>query len=285
MDNIKAIFLDMDGTILHEDNRASEYTKDVINALREHDYKVFLATGRSYSEIHQLVPEGFSVDGIISSNGTTGEVNDENIFKHSMSLESVKRIVSLAQQQNIYYEVFPFGEQRLVLKEDEQWIRNMISGGDTPPNKVGQSEWASRQEALKDKIQWVETLPDKDYSKIYLFDTNLDKITHFRDELKQNKVSLNISVSNSSRYNAETMAYNTDKGTGIKEMIDYFNIKQEETLVMGDSDNDRAMFEFGHYTVAMKNARTEIKALTNDVTEFTNEEDGAAKYLEKHLLD
>lgn len=285
MDNIKAIFLDMDGTILHEDNKASEYTRDVINALRENGYKVFLATGRSYSEIHQLVPEGFSVDGIISSNGTTGEVNDENIFKHSMSLESVKRIVSLAQQQNIYYEVFPFGEQRLVLKEDEQWMRNMISGGDTPPNNVGQSEWASRQDALKDKIQWVESLPDKDYSKIYLFDTNLDKITHFRDELKQNKVTLNISVSNSSRYNAETMAYNTDKSTGIKEMIEHFNIKQEETLVMGDSDNDRAMFEFGNFTVAMKNARTEIKALTNDVTEFTNEEDGAAKYLKKHLLD
>ncbi|MEJ7535122.1 HAD-IIB family hydrolase, partial [Staphylococcus hominis] len=88
-------------------------------------------------------------------------------------------------------------------------------------------------------------------------------------ELKQNKVTLNISVSNSSRYNAETMAYNTDKGTGIKEMIEHFNIKQEETLVMGDSDNDRAMFEFGNFTVAMKNARTEIKALTNDVTEFT----------------
>ncbi|MEJ7165231.1 HAD family hydrolase, partial [Staphylococcus capitis] len=86
----------------------------------------------------------------------------------------------------------------------------------------------------------VESLPDKDYSKINLFDTNLDKITHFRDELKQNKVTLNIIVSNSSRYNAETMAYNTDKGTGIKEMIEHFNIKQEETLVMGDSDNDRA---------------------------------------------
>ena len=259
MDNIKAIFLDMDGTILHEDNKASEYTRDVINALRENGYKVFLATGRSYSEIHQLVPEGFSVDGIISSNGTTGEVNDENIFKHSMSLESVKRIVSLAQQQNIYYEVFPFGEQRLVLKEDEQWMRNMISGGDTPPNNVGQSEWASRQDALKDKIQWVESLPDKDYSKIYLFDTNLDKITHFRDELKQNKVTLNISVSNSSRYNAETMAYNTDKGTGIKEMIEHFNIKQEETLVMGDSDNDRAMFEFGNFTVAMKMHELRLK--------------------------
>ena len=35
-------------------------------------------------------------------------------------------------------------------------------------------------------------------------------------------------------------------------MIEHFGINQEETLVIGDSDNDRAMFEFGHYTVAMK---------------------------------
>ncbi len=67
-------------------------------------------------------------------------------------------------------------------------------------------------------------------------------------------MQLQISVSNSSRFNAETMAYQTDKGTGIKEMIAHFGIHQEETLVIGDSDNDRAMFEFGHYTVAMKNA-------------------------------
>lgn len=57
------------------------------------------------------------------------------------------------------------------------------------------------------------------------------------------------------------MPYHTDKGTGIKEMIDYYGIQQEETLVIGDSDNDRAMFNFGHHTVAMKNARQEIKIL------------------------
>ncbi|MFZ8263054.1 HAD family hydrolase, partial [Staphylococcus aureus] len=72
MDNVKAIFLDMDGTILHENNQASTYTKDVINQLREKGYKVFLATGRSHSEIHHLVPQDFAVNGIISSNGTIG---------------------------------------------------------------------------------------------------------------------------------------------------------------------------------------------------------------------
>lgn len=284
MTNVKAIFLDMDGTILHENNKASNYTKDVVDELREKGFKVFLATGRSYSEIHQLVPEGFKVDGIISSNGTTGEIEDQNLFKHSLSLEQVKKIVKLAQQQHIYYEVFPFGAQRIVLKEDYQWMRDMITG-ETPPNNVSHSEWTSRLDAMKDKIDWRDELPDLDYSKIYLFNPNLDKITTFRDELIQNKVLLSISVSNSSRYNAETMAYNTDKGTGIKEMIEHFGIQQEETLVIGDSDNDRAMFDFGQYTVAMKNARQEIKDITDEVTEETNEEDGAAKYLKSRLLD
>jgi len=284
MNNVKAIFLDMDGTILHENNKASNYTKDVVDELREKGFKVFLATGRSYSEIHQLVPEVFKVDGIISSNGTTGEIEDQNLFKHSLSLEQVKKIVKLAQQQHIYYEVFPFGAQRIVLKEDYQWMRDMITG-ETPPNNVSHSEWTSRLDAMKDKIDWRDELPDLDYSKIYLFNPNLDKITTFRDELIQNKVLLSISVSNSSRYNAETMAYNTDKGTGIKEMIEHFGIQQEETLVIGDSDNDRAMFDFGQYTVAMKNARQEIKDITDEVTEETNEEDGAAKYLKSRLLD
>ena len=283
MNNVKAIFLDMDGTILHENNKASNYTKDVVDELREKGFKVFLATGRSYSEIHQLVPEGFKVDGIISSNGTTGEIEDQNLFKHSLSLEQVKKIVKLAQQQHIYYEVFPFGAQRIVLKEDYQWMRDMITG-ETPPNNVSHSEWTSRLDAMKDKIDWRDELPDLDYSKIYLFNPNLDKITTFRDELIQNKVLLSISVSNSSRYNAETMAYNTDKGTGIKEMIEHFGIQQEETLVIGDSDNDRAMFDFGQYTVAMKNARQEIQEITNEVTQFTNEEDGAALFLESKFL-
>lgn len=283
MDNVKAIFLDMDGTILHENNQALTYTKDVINQLREKGYKVFLATGRSHSEIHQLVPQDFAVNGIISSNGTIGEVDGHTIFKHGLSLTQVKQIVDLAKQQHIYYEVFPFEGNRVALKEDETWMREMIHSQD-PINGVSHSEWSSRQDALAGKIKWVSDFPEGEYSKIYLFSSNLEKITTFRDELKQNQVQLHISVSNSSRFNAETMAYQTDKGTGIKEMIEHFGIRQDETLVIGDSDNDRAMFEFGHYTVAMKNARPEIQALTSDVTTYTNEEDGAAKYLAEHFL-
>ncbi|WP_145468387.1 HAD family hydrolase [Staphylococcus pettenkoferi] len=283
MDNVQAIFLDMDGTILHSDNRVSEDTTQIIRELREQGYKVFLATGRSHDEIHYLVSEDFSVDGIISSNGTQGKVQDETIFQHGMTLAQVQDIVKLAQNNHIYYEVFPYDGQRRILTEDREWIEAMVAE-EEPIGGVSVSEWHSRKDALKDKVEWVEALRDEPYAKIYLFLKEQSQIQTFRDQLIEDQEQLNISVSNSSRFNAETMAYGVNKGTAIKEMIEHFNIPRESTLVIGDSDNDRAMFEFGHYTVAMKNARPEVQALAKDVTSLTNEEDGAARYLEEHLL-
>ncbi|MDN8820407.1 HAD hydrolase family protein, partial [Staphylococcus aureus] len=55
MENVKAIFLDMDGTILHKNNRVDNETTEIIQTLRNHGYKVFLATGRAHDEIHYLV--------------------------------------------------------------------------------------------------------------------------------------------------------------------------------------------------------------------------------------
>src|SRR5699024_911798 len=284
MDNVKAIFLDMDGTILHKDNQVDTETSEVIKKLRNLGYKVFLATGRAHDEIRYLVPDNFEVDDIISSNGTLDVVKEETIFKHSLSITTVKEVIKRAKEESIYYEIFPFGRNRVVLKEDEAWAKSLFKSA-TPPGNVGESEWASRRESLIDKVDWEDYIPETSFSKIYLFSTDYEKITNFRNLLMDEQRALQISVSNSSRYNVETMAYKTDKGTGIKEMIEYFGINQEETLVIGDSDNDRAMFAFGHYTVAMRNARPEIQALAKDVTSLTNEENGAAAYLKEHFIN
>lgn len=284
MDNVKAIFLDMDGTILQENNRVSDKTTETIKQLRQNGYKVFIATGRSFDEIEHLTPENFEIDGVISSNGTRGDAEGVTIFEHSLTYEAVTEIVESAKAQYIYYEVFPFSGKRMILKEDREWIEATCAG-DTPPNNVGISEWNSRKHALNGNVNWVDTLPQMQFSKIYMFTPDLEKITKFREHLIDVQKQLEITVSNSSRFNAETMAEGIDKGTGIKEMIEHFNIPQSDTLVIGDSDNDRSMFAFGHYTVAMKNARPEIQALTKDVTSYTNDEDGAARYLESNLLN
>ena len=79
----QVVFLDMDGTILNEDNRVTNYTTQIIKKVRNKGVKVFLATGRAYDEIHYLVPDDFEVDGILSSNGAVGYIDGEEIFNPS----------------------------------------------------------------------------------------------------------------------------------------------------------------------------------------------------------
>ncbi|WP_381419519.1 HAD family hydrolase [Staphylococcus hyicus] len=283
MKNVSAIFLDMDGTLLHENNRASVKTADVITKLRDAGFRVFLATGRAYEEIYMLIPKGLEFDGIISSNGTLGHIQKNVLFEHDLSEAAVKSIVHKAKSAGIYYEIFPFNEPRFALTEDQDWMLNMVQG--EKPHQVAESEWLSRHEAIKDKLTWRHEIPEGlAYSKIYLFHPRLQTIKAFKDVMQEQHEALKIEVSNSTHNNVETMKLGINKGTGIKEMCEYYNIDIGQTLVMGDSDNDRTMFEVGAYTVAMKNAKPHIKALTQYETEFDNNEDGAALFLEKHFL-
>ncbi|EKU45706.1 HAD family hydrolase [Staphylococcus massiliensis] len=281
MDNVKAIFLDMDGTLLHTENKVSMYTTKTLKTLREHGYYVFIATGRAHNEIANLVPSEFEVDGIISSNGADGRYQDDIVFQHGLNLKQVQKIVDLAQSHDIYYEVFPFNDNRMILNDDKDFVTQLFN--QDKPEGVGESEWQSRLYALIHQVNWVDTLPDTTFSKLYMFTPQLDQIDKFRDVIAQQE-DLNISISNSSPHNVETMLNGIDKGTGIQTMIKKLNIDQSETLVIGDSDNDRAMFEFGHYTVAMMNAPLHVKALASYETDYDHNEDGAAKFLEKHLL-
>ncbi|MDO5376229.1 MAG: HAD family hydrolase [Staphylococcus rostri] len=283
MRQVKAIFLDMDGTILRENNRSSDYTADVIAQLRKAGYKVFLATGRAKAEIPLLIPETMQFDGIISSNGTIGHINDEVLFQHGLGEEGVRAIVDQAQQAGIYYEVFPFDEPRFSCEADKAWMLDLVDGD--KPESVGISEWLSRQEAVASKLTWRAAIPTGlDYSKIYLFHPNLETIATFRNAMKAQMETLKIEVSQSTPNNVETMAYQVNKGTGIQEMCAHFNIDIADTLVIGDSDNDRTMFKVGGVTVAMKNANAGIKALTAYETVVDNDQDGAAQFLAEHLL-
>lgn len=283
MQNVKAIFLDMDGTILRSNNRASEETAQILNQLREEGYKVFLATGRAYEEIHLLIPDDLSFDGIISSNGTLGHIGESVLFEHDLNVEAVNSIVTAAQQDGIYYEVFPFHDPRFALEQDKAWMLKMIDGD--KPEAVHQSEWLSRHEAIEGKLTWRADIPaDVGYSKIYLFHPDLAHIQQFREKMMAQTEEWNIEVSNSTPNNVETMAYHINKGTGIEEMCAHYNIAISDTLVIGDSDNDRTMFEKGAVTVVMTNAAPHIKAMTDYETDVDNNADGAAQFLKKYLL-
>lgn len=277
--NTKAIFLDMDGTVLNSQNKVSITIKKVIDRLRSQGLYVFIATGRSAMEVKSLVPEGFEVDGIVASNGMEGHINDEILFEHSLPLDLVETIIAEARKKEVYYELFPYNAPRIMMAEDQAFIERAVE--DPKPEEVEINEWLSRKQAVREDIVWTETLPEQaGYSKFYFFSRTTGHIDEWKAELERLKEHTSFTTSTSSSHNVEVMSAGINKASGIKEMVERYNLSQEDTLAVGDSHNDLPMFEYVHHSVAMQNAADDIKAITDEVTEFTCDEDGVAAYLE-----
>ncbi|WP_017381219.1 HAD family hydrolase [Paenisporosarcina sp. TG-14] len=278
----KAVFLDMDGTILNHHNEVSIHTKEIIDDLRSEGIFVFIATGRSASELQEMLPEGFKVDGIITANGMAGYIGEEVVFEHSLPLELVETIIEKARKSKVYYELFPYGESRMVLQQDKEYVIGEIR--EPKPETVEINEWSSRQKAIKEEISWTEEITGTQFSKFYFFARTKEEINSWKMELKQLQKEIEFTMTPSSPHNAEVMVANVSKATGIKQMLERFDLVGCETLAIGDSDNDLKMFQFVSHSVAMKNAADHIKEVVDDITEFTCEEDGVYHYLKSNVL-
>lgn len=83
----------------------------------------------------------------------------------------------------------------------------------------------------------------------------------------------------------EVLPLNAGKGEALQEIAENFlGISRDEVMAFGDSMNDESMIRYAGISVAMNNSRQEILDLAKFTTDHTNDEDGIADFLEKHVL-
>jgi len=70
----------------------------------------------------------------------------------------------------------------------------------------------------------------------------------------------------------EVLNPNVCKGNGLKQMSKHLDIPPEEIIAFGDGDNDLEFLDYAGKGIAMKNARDNVKAAANEITEWTNAE-------------
>ena len=73
----------------------------------------------------------------------------------------------------------------------------------------------------------------------------------------------------------------SNKGTPKEYIAAYYNIPKSNTIAFGDGLNDREMLLQASIGVAMKNSKGTVKTYADDTTDFTNDDAGVGKYLEK----
>src|SRR3989339_414668 len=84
-------------------------------------------------------------------------------------------------------------------------------------------------------------------------------------------------------YYLEIRKKGSSKGKGLERLTNYLNIHKRNTAVVCDWYNDISLLQKPVTKIAMQNAIGEVKELADFVTSKTNNEDGAAEFLEQVL--
>lgn len=130
--------------------------------------------------------------------------------------------------------------------------------------------------------------------KLVLLDNNKAKLEKFKDMLMQYSITCvpidfmtipdeirNANGKCENPYDLDVMAKNISKAKGIRCLLEYFNIKKEDSIGIGDGLNDLELFEAVGLKIAMKNAHENLKQSADIITEFDNNNSGVAEALAK----
>lgn len=261
----KAIFLDIDGTLLDCLGGITDITpkvKAVIRSLQAKGDYVFIATGRPYAFLSQAILD-FGFDGFILANGAQVVIDGKTIYSNPMDKEYVKKMASELEKLNIQY-ILESGTYSY-MKES---FKNFFAFYD----KVGVS---------RDNIKSEYDIEKIDVHKIEMLCLNKEVSNLCLELIKSDP---EYDYFNSIDYNAfELYAKKNTKATGILKAIEHLNIPIENTYAFGDGKNDIEMLSTVGCGIAMGNACDEVKGYANKVTD-TVHNDGVAVGIENYIL-
>lgn len=104
---IKMIVVDLDGTLLNDNRKISDKTKEYLNILKSKGYIITIATGRIYASALEVTDGATFANYIISDTGSCAynTLNDDQIFKHTISCELAKKIFNCYDDNFEYIDI------------------------------------------------------------------------------------------------------------------------------------------------------------------------------------
>jgi len=266
--SISLVVFDLDGTLLDNNGKIGAESKRLINELRKLDVHFTFASGRLHSSLKEYAEELNIRSPIISLNGALIK-NDVTVYQTYFPNSYIKRAIKLSDNyvtnialchsDNIYYteqnllvpEVLDFfGSSFEMVPSYTPYYSNTLEIVIIGDNKDG-------LKAIKNKFQFPYTFGLK---------------TSFYKSHRMGGV-----------YLLEISKARVSKTKGLKRLLKYMKLKESETVVLGDWYNDIDLFQTSVLKVALANAVPDIERLADIITEKSNDEDGAAEFLEQLL--
>lgn len=260
--NMKLLFFDIDGTLITDDDRKyyPESTKEAIVKARENGHKCFINTGRVYVTVDDYIRQpGF--DGFVCGCGTNIYADGQEIFYKPYSKEGSQKIAKLCQR---------YGYKGIFEHKNHIAYDGSIIGGE-------------HRKILDYFIEMGVKVIDDIHSEEFVFDKlavwHGENNPYLEDFKKQVGQDFQCIIRTTSFM--ELIPYGYSKATGIKFLMDYYNVPVENVFVFGDSNNDLEMLKYVPNSIAMGVCSEEVEKVASYKTD-TVENDGIYKAM-KHF--
>lgn len=271
---IRALFLDIDGTLTDAKETVSPGVRAAIDRARSLGVEVVLSTGRARHTAQPIANQiGPPLGYAVTSNGGVTMHLGTNTVLHRRLLPIPVALQVISALLDIGLEPYVFEDATSGELEGARVLHH-------PDLPVG--DFAKRPR-YRPHAELTTSLPFEPVS-ISAFGSAakmrplLDKLTGQLPE----GVAINQSGS-AEWWGIEVFAGGVSKRLGLETLAAHLHVSQEETMAIGDHLNDVEMIAWAGVGVAMGNAVPEVKAVADWITTSVAE-DGVARAIEKFIF-
>ncbi len=261
----RLIATDMDGTLLDENSTITPATCEAVKKAMDKGVKFILCTGRPVRGVKEYVDQlgldcpVITYNGAVVVHSTTGEI----IFSQNMDTAEARKVYETALAKGTWFIV---------------WSQNRLYTNRFGPETDFYQNITSSQASL---IEDFDSLLARGITKM-LWGAEPETLDCWIEELKTAGFC-ETTFTKSRRYYLEFFSNRTSKAVAMEKLGEYYGIKREEMVALGDQTNDLPMLEYAGLGIAMGNAVEAVKAVADCIT-APNTEDGVAKAIEKFIL-
>ena len=266
MQQVKMIITDMDGTLFTDDKRVTKTTIQALKDTKDRGYIIGIATGRAkFLAEKNVIDYGLKdvIDVIIGMNGSQIANYKNNTYTEGkkVSNNQIKVIVNKCKDNK--FNVVSYSDKYLYAQRMDKNVEGMVNALGFPVSITNYDDFTCDLS----KILVMSETPFTEADMKFLKSMSNEEYHGFE----------------SSDNCFEIVHRTVSKSNGIKEVANSYGFDLEDVMVFGDSGNDIDMLSKCGVSVCMGNGTDEAKSVSKYIT-LTNEEDGLAAFLNKHIL-
>lgn len=273
MADIKLILSDIDGTILNDKNVVDSDLKENIVKLNHRKIPFILASARSPRGMITLAKElGVMDNPIACYNGAlvVKDLQDSDyttILSHGLNLLEVKQIFQILQKKFPEISINLYSGADWYVENLDKWVKIEADITNMTPIATDLNQLVDKLEIPIHKLLLIGESSEISKAMKYLQNVNLENSSFYLS--KDNYL--------------EITASRVSKEHVLRELADYYHIKLNNTMTLGDNFNDVPMLNLAEVGVPMDNAPVDVKTHANFVTK-SNNENGVSYAIEKYVL-